>query len=90
MLRRLPIAAMAAVIFAASGSIAVLATTAPALADRDDHPGRHHHVNRPANPYGANGYWSNGAWHYRANPGRHNGWNKHHPKPHPNRDRDRR
>jgi hypothetical protein len=91
MLKRLPLAVLAAVIVAVSG---FAVTTAPARADRDDHHVKYHpahpaHWNRPPNPYGANGYWSHGAWHNRAaNPGRHTGWVKH--PHHPKHDRDRR
>jgi len=76
MFKRIPVAVLAALIFAASGPVSVLATASPALADKDDHPNRGHHVHRGPNPYGANGYWSNGAWHYRSN----NGWHGANPK----------
>jgi hypothetical protein len=94
MLKRLPLAVLAAAIVAVFG---FAGTAAPASADQDNHhvkgPGHPAHWNRPANPYGANGYWSNGSWHNRANPGRHYGWNHHpkhpkHPKHHAVRDRD--
>jgi hypothetical protein len=75
---------LAALILAAAGTIGMLATPAPALADNHARP--HHdqglHVHRGPNPYGANGYWNNGAWHNRpaTNRGNHNGWYNTHPK----------
>ena len=85
MLKRLPIAALAAAILAVSG---FAVTAAPANAERETNHVKYHApgqlANRPPNPYGANGYWSNGAWHARpANHGRHTGWNKHHNHPKP-------
>jgi hypothetical protein len=79
MLKRLPVALFAALIFAVSTSASVLATASPASADQDDHANRGHHAHRAPNPYGANGYWSNGAWHNRL---ANNGWHGNNPKRH--------
>ena len=79
MLAQLPLAILAAALFAVSGSAAMLGTAAPAIADQP----AHRHPGHGTNPYGANGFWSNGAWHSRlaANPGHHygSGWNQPHP-----------
>jgi hypothetical protein len=66
MFKRLPVAVLAALIFAASGSVAILATASPAIADQNDHANRSHHAHRAPNPHRGNGYWANGTWHNTA------------------------
>jgi hypothetical protein len=69
MLKRIPVAVLAGAFFALFGSATMLGTAVPASADPQDRhagPAQPHH--RGPNPFGAYGYWSQGAWHKRPHP----------------------